>query len=834
MLITIYFQIKKKVCYIDNVAKIKNGVFMPDNDKGELIKNSEENKKKKITKQIVKPRKKVVIRKKDHTHASSDKPLENEEKKKVVTENNEVKAEKKEYKPGTYKPSYNNTDNNNRFNKNTGTDNRDNKKTFVKRSFQKKDEPNNAGGRPVFRKKQTPAQPVTPAPAEAKDRERSRKKILNKEKDTKRKYSEKKYDFEKSYQLKKKTVNLTNSIPESIDIIDVISISDLAKKLNLKASKVISKLMELGTMVTINDKIDADTASIVAEEFNCKVNVVSLFDETVIEEQSVAEEKKQKRPPIVTVMGHVDHGKTKLLDAIRSENVVSGESGGITQHIGAYSVSVDDENKITFIDTPGHEAFTMMRSRGAQVTDIVVLVVAADDGVKPQTVEAINHAKQADVPIIVAINKIDKPDINIDKVKQQLSDYELLPEEWGGSTLYCEISALKKIGIPELLETIILQSEVLDLKASEDVRATGFILEAKIEKGKGAVATVIILTGTLKVGDFFVAGIYYGKVRTMFSDRGEKINVATPAVPIELTGLESVPKAGDPFNVVKSEREAKMISSKRKELNKMEEAQSVKKISIKDFLNQKKVGEVQEIKVIIKADVQGSAEAIKDSLEKLSNQEIILKTVHSGVGAINENDIMLAVASKAIVLGFHVRPNPKALQIADREKVEIKRYNIIYDVIEDIKAEMEGMIKPDLQEELIGTVEVRQIFKVSKIGTIAGCYVADGKVTRNSLIRLFRDDVLIYTGKIASLKRYQDDASEVLDGTECGISLENYKDIKVGDYMESYTIKEITRNLADVERDQKQMEEEIERQELKAKAEKEAAELEAAENKEND
>ena len=680
-------------------------------------------------------------------------------------------------------------------------------------------------------------QPKLDISATTNDKTRSRKKENSKKNDDRKDFFSNKTEIEFTYKRKEEKTSV-NSVPESIDIVDVISVSDLAKKMNLKANVIISKLISLGSMFTINDKIDAETAEIVAAEFNCKVNIVSLYDETVIEEEKTDETDMEERPPIVTVMGHVDHGKTKLLDAIRHSDKASTESGGITQHIGAYSVTLENGKVITFIDTPGHEAFTMMRARGAQVTDIVILVVAADDGVMPQTIEAINHAKQANVPVIVAINKCDKPDANPDRVKQQLSDYGLLPEEWGGTTMYCNISALKGLGINELLETVVLQAEIVNLKAPYKTRASGFILESKIDQGRGAVASVLILRGTLKVGDFFVAGVYSGKIRAMWNDKGKRIKVATPSTPVEITGIESVPKAGDPFNVLETEKEAKLFSAKRKELNKMKDAESVKKLTLKDFLSQKKDGEQQEIKVIIKADVQGSSEANRDSLNKLSNSEVKLTTVHMGVGPVNETDVIFAVASKAIIISFRVRPNPKASLLIEKEKVDARRYNIIYDIIEDIKAAMEGMIKPDLQEELIGTIEVKQVFKISKVGVIAGSFVTSGKVKRKSLIRLMRDDVQIYSGAISSLKRYKDDASEVLEGTECGISLENWKDIKVGDIMEAYEIKEIQRNLDDVEKKEKQLEEERKVAEMKEmkriEEEKLRALLELDEKTEND
>lgn len=656
-------------------------------------------------------------------------------------------------------------------------------------------------------------QPKMDIPTTTNDKTRSRKKENNKKNDDKKELFAKP-EMELIYKKKEDKVSLS-SVPSSIDIVDKISVSDLAKKMNLKANVIISKLISYGYMCTINDKIDADTVAVIAEDFNCKVNIVSLYEETVIEEEKIDESEMQKRPPVVTVMGHVDHGKTKLLDAIRHSDKASTESGGITQHIGAYSVTLENGETITFIDTPGHEAFTMMRARGAQVTDIVILVVAADDGVMPQTIEAINHATQAEVPIIVAINKCDKPDSNIAKIKNQLAEHGVLIEEFGGDKMCCEISALKRTGINELLEAVILQAEVENLKASYKTRASGFVLESKIDQGRGAVASVLISKGTLKVGDFFVAGVYSGKIRAMWNDKGKRIKVATPSTPVEITGIEGIPNAGDPFNVLETEKEAKLLSAKRKDLNKMKDAEAVKKLTLNDFLSQKKEGEQQEIKVIIKADVQGSSEAIRDSLNKLSNSEIKLTTIHMGVGPINETDVMLAVTSKAIIICFRVRPNPKASLLIEKEKVDARRYNIIYDIIEDIKAAMEGMIKPDLQEELIGAIEVKQVFKISKVGTIAGSIVTSGKVKRKSLIRLMRDDVQIYSGKISSLKRYKDDASEVLEGTECGISLENWKDIRVGDIMEAYEIKEIQRNLDDVEKKEKQLEEERKAAEIK-------------------
>ncbi len=843
---------------------------MADNEKGELIKNTDKKIEQETiatpTKKIVVVKKKKVVLKKtsvtkqdsqeneieeeslDTKEISADTSSETNENINSTNSSNDSDSLSKNSNDGTTTPkkiiqykNKNNSDTKEPLKSNPA-------KTFIKRvnlnnssttgqaktggsfmfnkasSGSKPGFTNNSGPGGIKRKIGGSSAPpsTTPAPIN-NDKDRLRKKISNKKYDQdKTQRYDSQGEMNKAFMKKKKKDKIQNEavIPESIDIIDIISISDLAKKMNIKSSKIISKLLELGTMVTINDKIDSDTASIVASEFNCRVNVVSLYDETVIQEEEVNENDFQQRPPIVTVMGHVDHGKTMLLDAIRSTNIAAGETGGITQHIGAYSVELKDGKKVTFIDTPGHEAFSMMRARGAEVTDIVILVVAADDGVMPQTVEAIKHAKEAKVPIVVAINKIDKHGVNLDKIKQELSIHELLPEEWGGQTLYAPVSALKKIGIEDLLATVTLQAEMLDLKVPYNVRASGFVLEAKIDQGRGVVATILILKGTLKIGDFFVAGVYSGKIRTIYNDRGEKIQVATPSMAIEITGLENIPKAGDPFNVTASEKEAKNIASKRQELSKMEEAKLVKKIGLEDILSQKRENEVQEVRVMIKADVQGSAEAVKDSLVKLSNAEIKIVPVQVGVGAINESDVMTAVASKSIIIGFRVRPNPKASLLAEKEKIEVRRYNIIFDVVDDIKGIMEGMIKPDLQEQMIGTVEVKQIFKISKVGNIAGSIVTSGKVKRNSLIRVIRDDVVIHEGKIATLRRFKDEVSEVNEGTECGIWIENYKNIKEGDTLEAYEIKEITRTLEDIEAKAKE--------EIKAK-EKEKKEKESKE-----
>ncbi|MFA6506950.1 MAG: translation initiation factor IF-2, partial [Treponemataceae bacterium] len=601
---------------------------------------------------------------------------------------------------------------------------------------------------------------------------------------------------EKLLQQKKKASRMANPVPKSVDIMEVISVSELARKMNLKASDLIAKLMSMGMMVTINQQIDAETATLLASEFGCEVHIVSLYDETLIETEKDGDTALLQRPPVVAVMGHVDHGKTKLLDAIRSADVASGEFGGITQHIGAYSVKTD-KGSITFLDTPGHEAFTLMRARGAQVTDIVILVVAADDGVMPQTLEAINHAKEAKVPIIVAINKIDKQEANADRVKNQLSELGLMPEDWGGQTMFCEISALKKQGIDKLIEAILLQAEILELTANYACNAEGKVLESRIDHGRGVVSTVIVERGTLRVGDSFVAGVWPGKVRALFNDKGEKIEIATPSMPIEVLGFEGIPNAGDPIQVVEDEKTARGISAKRQELKRFENGKNLKKITLDNLYDTIHDGEVQELKVIIKGDVQGSVEAVKASLEKLTTKEIRLNVIQALPGAINEGDVNLASASNAIIIGFNVRPTPQAKALADSEKVDIRKYNVIYKAVEEIQQAMEGMLKPDTKEETIATVEVRDTFKVPKIGTIAGCYVLTGTVKRSASVNVIRDGIVLHTGKISSLRRFKDDAREVASNYECGIGLEGFDAVQVGDQFEVFEIIEIARKLSD-------------------------------------
>ena len=656
--------------------------------------------------------------------------------------------------------------------------------------------------------------PASPIPEQ---RTQGKKAAYKGKKQVYNRKDEEQYD-DNLFEQKKKVETPASVVPKEIEIMETVSVSDLARKMNLKASEVIGKLMGMGVMVTITQSIDHETAELLAAEYGCEVKLVSLYDETVIESEKDDGVELLPRPPIVTVMGHVDHGKTKTLDAIRHANVAAGEAGGITQSIGAYSVTTE-KGKITFLDTPGHEAFTMMRARGAQVTDIVVLVVAADDGVMPQTLEAIAHAKDAKVPIIVAVNKIDKPEANPDRVKTQLSELGLTPEEWGGDTQYVHISALKKEGIDDLLDAILLQAEMLELKANFECRAEGKILESRVDQGRGVVSTVIVQRGCLKQGDPFVAGIYSGRVRAMFDDRGKRIQEAGPSIPVEVLGMEEMPNAGDPFQVTETEKDARAISAKRQELKRFEQAKAVKKTTLDTLYTDIENSEVNELKVIIKADLQGSAEALKTSLEKLSTREIRLNVIHSSAGAINESDVTLAAAdSNAIIIGFNVRPTPKAKTLAEQEQVEIRKYNIIYKCVEEIQAAMEGMLQPDTKEEVIGMVEVRNTFRVPKVGVIAGCMVSEGVVKRTASVHLIRDGIVKFTGKITSLKRFKDDAKEVSTGYECGIGLENWQDIMVGDKLEVFEIVEVAKKLG----------------KTLAEEEAEAAKKGAAENKEGE
>lgn len=572
-----------------------------------------------------------------------------------------------------------------------------------------------------------------------------------------------------------------------------LTVQDLAKKLNKTAAEVIKKLISLGVMATINQELDVDTAAIVAQEMGAQVEVKIETPITELPDIPDDPANLKDRPPVVTVMGHVDHGKTTLLDAIRQTNVTATEAGGITQHIGAYQVTLKGR-KITFIDTPGHEAFTAMRARGAQVTDIAILVVAADDGVMPQTVEAINHAKEANVPIIVAINKVDKPGANPERIKQQLTEYGLVPEEWGGETIMVPISALRKQGLDQLLEMVLLVADLAELKANPDRPARGVVIEAKLDRGRGPVATVLVQKGTLKVGDNIVAGSVYGRVRAMFDDRGNRVNEAPPSMPVEILGLDNVPEAGDIFQVVEDEKLARQIAEQRQIEKRQKELQVAGKTSLEEIFKQME-GQVKELKLILKGDVQGSVEALRNALERLSTDEVRVSLIHTGVGAITETDVMLAAASNALIIGFQVRPDANARKAAESTGVEIRLYRVIYEVLDDIKAAMAGLLEPERREVTLGHAEVRATFKVPKVGTVAGCYVTEGKIVNKSMVRLIRDGVVVYEGRIASLKRFKDDVREVAQGFECGIGLEKFNDIKEGDILEAYTIEEIKREL---------------------------------------
>lgn len=587
----------------------------------------------------------------------------------------------------------------------------------------------------------------------------------------------------------------------AIEIGNNIIVKDLADKIGVSPSQVISKLIGLGVMVNQNQEIDSDIAVIVGEELGVEINVKELEteDETEVEDTLIekleidfedAPEDLKSRAPIVTVMGHVDHGKTSLLDAIKKTSVTQSEAGGITQHIGAYSVNVNNK-KITFLDTPGHEAFTSMRARGAQITDIAILVVAADDGVMPQTIEAINHAKAANVPIIVAINKIDKPTANIDKLKQELVENALVPEDWGGDTITVPVSALQNKGIDELLEMVLLVAEMQELKANPDRNAVGTIVEAQLDKGKGPMATVLVRKGTLKSGDMVFSGSSSGRVRAMFDDKGKKVKKAGPSVPVVILGLSEVPNAGDLLYAVDDEKTARALAGEKKEALRAEQMRADQKISLDDLFERIKLGEIKDLNIIIKGDVRGSIEALKQSLEKLDTDEVKANIIHTGVGGITESDIMLASASNAIVVGFNVRPNLNAVEVAKREKVDIRTYRVIYEAIEDIKSAIKGMHAPTIVEEVLGRAEVRATFRLPTGSSVAGIYVLDGKVTRNSKIRLLREDIVIFEGGISSLKRFKDDTREVLSGYEAGLGLENYNDIKEGDILEAYILKEV-------------------------------------------
>ncbi|SMC21694.1 translation initiation factor IF-2 [Clostridium acidisoli DSM 12555] len=606
----------------------------------------------------------------------------------------------------------------------------------------------------------------------------------------------------KSKKNKNKTASEDNNADASeenestndvIEMNDTITVKALSDKLGKSTVEVIKELMFMGVMAAINQELDFETARKLGEKF--EVDVIHQEDNNdnefaEIDNEEIDDKLLKKRPPVVTVMGHVDHGKTSLLDSIRKASVTETEAGGITQHIGAYVVNINGES-ITFLDTPGHEAFTAMRARGAEITDVVVLVVAADDGIMPQTEEAINHCKAAGVPIIVAINKIDKPGANIDRVKQELTEHGLVSEDWGGDTVCVPVSAKTKEGIDSLLEMIVLTSEIQELKADSTRKAKGAVIESKLDKGRGAVASLLVQNGTLHTGDSILVGSTYGRIRAMFDDKGKKIKVAGPSIPVEILGLSEVPSAGDKFNVVKDEKTARDMAEKRKQKLRTSYLNANHKVSLEDLYSQIQEGKVKELNIIIKADVQGSIEALRNSLEKLSTDSVKVRVIHGAVGAITETDVTLASASNAVIIGFNVRPDNNASAAAEKEAVEMKTYRIIYNAIDDVKAAMLGMLDPEFKEVIVGKVEIRQVYKVSSIGTVAGCYVLEGKITRNSSIRVIRDGIVILEGNLGSLKRFKDDAKEVATGYECGLTIEKFNDIKEGDILEVFAMEEI-------------------------------------------
>jgi translation initiation factor IF-2 len=580
-----------------------------------------------------------------------------------------------------------------------------------------------------------------------------------------------------------------------IKVTEFVSVNELATMMNISVTQVISTCMTLGLFVSINQRLDAETMTLVAEEFGYKVEFISAEVMASIEENADTEEDLDSRPPIVTVMGHVDHGKTSLLDFIRNTNVIAGEAGGITQHIGAYNVELKNGKKITFLDTPGHEAFTAMRARGAQVTDIAIIIVAADDNVMPQTVEAINHASAAGVPIVFAINKIDKPGANPEAIKERLANMNYLVESWGGKYQSHDISAKTGLGVEELMEKILLEAEMLDLKANADKRASGSVIESSLDRGRGYVATVLVLNGTLKEGDVILAGQHMGHVKAMFNERNQRIKQAGPSEPALVLGLNGAPQAGDKFNVLESEREARLIANKREQLQREQGMRTQKHITLDEIGRRIAIGNFQELNIIVKGDVDGSIEALSDSLIKLSNEEIQVNVKHKAVGQISESDVMLASASDAIIVGFQVRPSLAARKLAEQEEIDIRLYSIIYDAIEEIKSAIEGMLAPEMKEEITGTAEILEVYKITKVGTVAGCIVRDGKIFRNNKIRIIRDGIVIYTGELGSLKRFKEDVKDVTHGYECGMNISNFNDMKAGDFLESFKVVEIAKKL---------------------------------------
>ncbi|MCX6253566.1 MAG: translation initiation factor IF-2 [Bacteroidia bacterium] len=615
---------------------------------------------------------------------------------------------------------------------------------------------------------------------------------------TKGKSKGSRYRREKRDAISQKHQEVADKLEQDKNILKVtefVSVNELASMMNIPVTDIISTCMNLGLFVSINQRLDAETMALLADEFGFKVEFVSAELQEAVREEADEEVDLKPRPPIVTVMGHVDHGKTKLLDYIRNTNVIAGEAGGITQHIGAYGVILEDGRQITFLDTPGHEAFTAMRARGAQITDIAIIVVAADDGVMPQTIEAINHASAAGVPMIFAINKIDKPSANPDKIKEALANMNYLVEDWGGKYQSQEISAKSGLNIGLLLDKVLLEAEMLDLKANPDKPAIGTVIESSLDKGRGFTATVLVKAGTLRIGDIMLAGSCFGHIKAMYNERGHKVEVVSPATPTLILGLNGAPQAGDKFNVMDSDREAKDIATKRAQLQREQGLRTQKHITLDEIGRRIAIGNFQELNIIVKGDVDGSVEALSDSLIKLSTHEIQLNIIHKAVGQISESDILLAAASNAIIVGFQVRPSLSARKLAEKEEIDVRLYSIIYNAIEEIKSAMEGMLVPEVKEEIVATLEIRDIFKVTKVGTVAGCYVKEGKITRNTRVRIIREGIVIYTGELGSLKRFKDDVKEVVGGYECGLNIHNFNDIKVGDMVEGYQEFEVKKTL---------------------------------------
>ncbi len=631
------------------------------------------------------------------------------------------------------------------------------------------------------------------APEKANRMQTGKQKIQNRNPRSKQQGYGNKRKQEESEKMRKLQLEIVKKTPVTVKIPEEIGVGELASRMKKSGTEVVKCLIKNGIMASLSDIIDYDTAALVAMELGCKVEreVIVTIEEQLIDDSADKEEDLVSRAPVVVVMGHVDHGKTSLLDYIRQTNVASGEFGGITQHIGAYQVEVNGKS-ITFLDTPGHEAFTAMRARGAMITDVAILVVAADDGIMPQTVESISHAKAANIPIIVAINKMDKPDANPERIKQQLTEYELVPEEWGGDTIVCQISAKTGMGIDELLDMVILTAEMRELKANPNRSAHGVVIEAKLDKGRGPVSTLLVQNGTLKQGDIIIAGTAVGHVRAMTDFRGNKVKEAGPSVPVEITGMSEVPGAGDSFHVVADERMAReLVSQRKEEMKSATTGSSKQKVSLEDLFNQIQAGEMKELNVIVKADVQGSAEAVKSSLEKLSNEEVRVRVIHSAVGAISENDVMLAATSGAIIVGFNVRPDRNASDSAVRNNVDMRMYRVIYDCINEIEAAIKGMLAPKFREVSLGMAEVRQVYKITGVGTVAGCYVTEGKMARNAQIRLVRDGIVMHEGVLSSLQRFKDSVKDVSQGFECGIGIEKYSDIKEGDIIEAFQMEQI-------------------------------------------